>query len=498
MTLTPRELRERQYRIALEKAVRAARTSLSAYIRLVWPLIDSAHYKHNWHVDAICEHLEAVSAGEIQYLWVNIPPGMLKSLSVSVFWPSWEWLAHPELQYQRASHDMSLATRDNIKVRDLIRHPSHVDWFGEIPLKKDQDGKTYFVNESKGSQRALSPRSSTTGHRSHRLIVDDLLDNKDAHSDVKREQSNTWFTKTFMSRRHDEARDPVVVIAQRLHENDIFGVIEDELDVEGDWVKLILPQRFDVERKCVTRIGWEDPRQEDGELLFPERVDEKQDAKNKRTLGETDYAAQQTQLPTTPGGEILHSKYIRFYELTPKEIARRCSRVVLTVDCTFKDEQSSDYVCIQVIGHDEEGYNLLDETMDKLDLPKTVEAIVAMHAEWNQIHGIEAVLVEDKANGSAVIKELRRRLTGVLAINPEGGKVVRAHAIAPVVDAGQFLLPHPNLNKQFRDPDNPGEWISSKAKRDRYGKFPKLKFDDDIDATTQGITHLRNNTWGVY
>lgn len=499
--MTPRERRIQQARLLREKAVRRSRASLSAFIRYMWPVIDKAHYIHNWHVDAICEHLEAVSAGEIQYLGINIPPGMLKSLSVSVFWPSWEWIACPHLQYQRASHDMALATRDNLKVRDLVKSEVYQRDFSDLAFKRDEDGKTYFVNTEGGSQRAVSPKSSTTGWRSHRLLVDDLLDRKQAHSDTMRAYANDWFARTFLSRRHDEEVDPVVVIAQRLHEDDIFGMFDNELaDLEWDW--LILPQRYNPTVQIRSSLGYEDPRTEDAELLFPARVSPKQDALNERVLGDTDYAAQQSQDPVPPGGAILKPERIGYYRLTPEEIAARSDIVIISVDCAFKDHDDADFVCAQVFGVIGADVHLLDETMAKLDLTATIDATRELHYKWTPRakDGIHTILVEDKANGSSVIKTISRELPAVLPINPEGGKVARAHACAPLVDAGNLWMPDPSLGIEYTNPDNPSYTIAVADKRKRYGRFPKLKNDDDIDATTQALNWIRSRpvVWSTF
>jgi hypothetical protein len=486
--LTARQAKIQKLRLKQEKAVRLARKSLSAYIRLAWPQIDTADYVHNWHIDAIAEHLEAVTAGEIQYLLINIPPGMMKSLSVSVFWPSWEWIDHPELQYQRASHDKALSTRDNLKVRDLIKSAWWQESFGPLPLKKAADGKTHFENVFGGMQRATSPKSGNVGWRAHRLIFDDLLDSDDAHSDAIREAANIWFRKTYLNRRHDLKTDAVVGIAQRLHEMDVFGEIREQL-AEFDWEWLVLPQRFDPKRKCVTSIGFEDPRTEQGELLFPARVDEDVDRKNKIMLGEDGYAGQEQQDPVSPDAQILHVKYIQHYKATPERIATHCDKLVLSVDCTFKDKKDSDFVCIQAWAITGPNFYFLDEVMERLDLTATIEAIRGLYYKWAAIskNGIHATIVEGAANGYEVVNVLKKELPRVLEITVSKNKEARAHAAAPTFDAEQVWFPDPSLGVEYVDPQKPGQTIGVHDKKVRYGKFPRIANDDDIDASTQLI-----------
>lgn len=486
--LTARQAKIQKLRLKQEKAIRLARKSLSTYIRLAWPHIDKANYLHNWHIDAMAEHLEAVTAKEIQYLLFSVPPGMMKSLSVSVFWPSWEWINHPELQHQRASHSLPLATRDNVKVRELVKSDWWQQSFGPLPFKRATNGKMYFENVFNGSQRATSPDSKNTGWRSHRLIFDDLLDASDANSDKVREAANTWFRQTYMNRRHDAKVDAVVGIAQRLHEMDVFGEIQEYLGELG-WVWLVLPQRFDPARKCITRLGFEDPRTEQGELLFPAKVNEEVDRLNKITLGEAGYSAQEQQDPVSADAQILNVKYIQHYKATPERIATHCDKLVLSVDCTFKDKKDSDFVCIQAWAITGPNFYFLDEVMERLDLTATIEAIRGLYYKWAAIskNGIHATIVEGAANGYEVVNVLKKELPRVLEITVSKSKEARAHAAAPTFDAEQVWFPDPSLGVEYVDPQKPGQTIGVHDKKVRYGKFPRIANDDDIDASTQLI-----------
>lgn len=485
---TPRAIREHQLELAEERIARVARKRLAAFARFMWPEVDNAAYKHGWHVDAVCEHLEAVSAAEIQYFAANIPPGHMKSLLVNVFWPSWEWVQRPEEQYLLASNSIELSRRDNRKARDLIFSTRYQRHFVKNAwrLRPDQAAAGDYANTARGFRRITSPSSKTTGWRGTRLLVDDLISASDAHSDAVREHANNWFRYEFMNRRNDEKVDPIVVIAQRLHDHDLFGLFRDEL-AHMDWVYLKLSTRYSVtlSQECNWH-GFQDPRTEEGELLFPARIDEEQDKLNQVTLGPAGYAAQHGQDPTPPGGLILDPYGFQFYDIHPRDLAAQADEVILSVDCAFKGKEDSDFVCIQVWAKWGGKVCLLDEEMEKLSFPKTLEAIRRMVKMWSDApkHGIIAILVEDKANGSAVMDQLSENFFNLEAIEPEGGKVVRAHACAPAVAAKSVYFWRDAL---FRHPKRTGDTITAEEKARRFGKFPKLENDDDVDAFTQAL-----------
>lgn len=479
--------------IALLEADIAERASrdLRLFVRRAWQEIDPAPYIHNWHVDCLCDHLMAVSRGEIQYLNINIPPGFSKSLIVSVFWPAWEWTTRPHLQYQAATHNQELATRDSVRCRDLILS----DWYQrhyDVELKGDANGKTLFFNTAKGWRRTATPGGKSTGWRSHRLIIDDLISAKEAHSDAKRAAANSWLTSEFWNRRHEVSRDAVVMISQRLHEDDPTGHVAAKMG-DARWEHVVLPNRYDPARSRITWSGWDDPRTEPGQYIHEARHGDAEDDEARRALGEAGYAAQHDQAPRPKGGHILNPDRIGRYMLPPPEEARSCSRVVLSVDCAFRATDGSDYVCVLVLGQRGSEVLVLDEVLERMGFSRTCEVITSVRNRWAPLcpGGMSAVVIEGKANGDAVVDALKRSISGLVVADPLGGKIARAHAVTPTVDAGNVLLPADYLGVRFTDPTGKEDGgLTSRQKAERYGTFPKLGNDDDVDALTQGLAFL--------
>ena len=255
--------------IAFDREI--AKESFAEYVKMAWPVLEpTSELKWGWSLDAICEHLEAVTKGDIKRLLMNVPPGCMKSLLTGVLWPAWEWgpQGRPGMRYLGTAHKQDLAVRDNLKCRRLIQS----DWYQQrwpLKLTGDQNAKTKFENDYTGFREAMA-FTSMTGSRGDRVILDDPLSVDDANSEADLRAAELTFTEALPTRVNND-ESAIVVIMQRLHEKDTSGII---MKRELGYVHLCLPMRFEAERRCATRIGFVDPRTTDGELLFPERFPE--------------------------------------------------------------------------------------------------------------------------------------------------------------------------------------------------------------------------------
>ena len=446
-------------------------TSLAQFIERAWHIVEPGNpYIHNWHVDAICEHLTAVTEGQITRLLINIPPGTMKSLIAGVFWPAWEWgpkrLQH--LRYVAASHSQDFSIRDTVKMRRLVSS----EWFQNLwptPLTKDQNEKTKFENQKTGFRQAMAMKS-LTGTRGHRVLLDDPHSIEGALSDIERDTTIRVFKETVPSRLVEPKSSAIVVVMQRIHEGDVSGVIL----TEGlGYEHLMLPMEFEPGRRSVTSLGFKDPRTEDGELLFPARFPQEVVERDKKAMGSYAVAGQFQQRPSPRGGAVFKTEGLRYYD--EENIPKRFDKVIQSWDCTFKDTDGTDYVVGQVWGKKGPNSYLLDQVRDRMSFTKTAENIIAMRNKWP---AITATLIEDKANGPAVIDVLKNRLPGVKAIEPDGSKLARAHAITAYWEAGNIYLPR----KEYK------QWVPTLT-AEILG-FPATVHDDQVDAMTQALRHL--------
>ena len=450
-----------------------ARRSLHSFLQyFAWPvLMPATKFVDNWHIHAICEHLEAIKNGQIKKLIINMPFRALKSTLVSQAFPAWEWIHTPSLEYLTASYAKDVATRDAVNSRHIIESDKYQSCFGDcFHMTSDQNVKTRYQNNKAGMRTVTSTDGAGTGFGGNRRIVDDPISAKEADSLPAVLASIEWWKGTMSTRANDPVNDATIVVHQRVNEKDLTGYL---LAEESGWDHLILPMRYEREFTKTTSIGFKDPRTTDGELLHPKRLPEEIVKDLEKSLGAYHTNAQLQQRPDSRGGNIFNRNHWKFYKVLPE-----LEEVAISADCTFKDLQTSDYVAIQVWGRKGADKFLLYRLRERMGFAATVQAVRTVKAKFPKAL---AVLIEDKANGSAVIETLKKEISGIIAINPEGGKVARAYAVQPEQEAGNLYLPDPSLD--------PGiETFLSEV-----SSFPTPTVnDDEVDAMTQVINWFRN------
>src|SRR5262245_5418231 len=293
--------------------------TLVGFIREAWHVIEPGKpYVHGWHMDAIADHLTAVHDRQILRLLMNVPPGTMKSLSSSVFFPAWEWgpLASPWPRYFPASYGERFVTRDSRRMRDLILSDWYQERWPEVTLTRF--GETSFENTAKGWREGV-PFKSLTGGRGTRVIVDDPHSTEQAESDADRETAARIWHESVPSRLDNPVTDAIIVMMQRLHADDISGIIiREQLD---DYVHLMLPMRFEADRKCMTVVNgvkfFEDPRTKEGELLFEGRFPASVVDRDERVMGSYAVAGQHQQRPTVGEGGLFKRHWFNTIEAVP-------------------------------------------------------------------------------------------------------------------------------------------------------------------------------------
>lgn len=453
--------------LAVEREL--CRRSLAEFAKRAWHVLEpAAELKWGWALDAICEHLEAVTDGRITRLLMNVPPGSMKSLLTGVIWPAWEWgpRSMPEMRFVGTAHEETLAIRDNRKCRDLIKS----EWYQKLwplELSRDLDGKREFGNTKKGIRQARA-FTSMTGVRGDRVILDDPISADNANSEAKLEAARIAFTETLPTRVNSD-KSAIVVIMQRLNEKDISGVIQ---EMGLPYVHLCIPMRFEPDRRCVTSIGWVDPRETEGELMFPERFGEAQVAELEQTLGSYGSAGQLQQRPAPRGGGIIKTAWFRYYQSLPALEFRN-----IHVDTAQKTGEENDYCVFQCWGRSMTGQAvLIDQIRDKWESPELIvngRAFWLKHKSAPLAAPLRAMKVEDKVSGTGLIQTLRREGIPVLPVQRDKDKISRGHDAAPFIESGNVLLPI----------DAP--WLSDFL--DEAGSFPGGAHDDQMDPMFDAI-----------
>lgn len=452
--------------LALEKA--NASDSLAEFAQLAWHVLEPATpLKWGWALDAICEHLEAVTAGEITRLLMNVPPGSMKSLLTGVIWPAWEWgpKGKPQHRFLGTAHQQNLAVRDNLKCRRLIGS----EWFQDrwpTKLTSDQNAKTKFENDKTGFREAMA-FTSMTGSRGDRVVLDDPINADAANSEAELENARITFTETLPTRVNND-QSAIVVIMQRLNEKDTSGVI---LDLGLDYTHLCIPMRFE-EARPATSIGWTDPRTTDGELMFPERFPEPQVVELERTLGSYATAGQLQQRPAPRGGGMFKREWFHIVGAAPAGC-----RWVRGWDLAATEKETAAYTAGVLIGAAPDGRFYIADATRIQGSAKQVENLLVATATQDGV-AVKGSLPQDPGQaGKMQAGYYIRQLAGFdYRASPESGdKETRAAPLAAQAEAGNVFLIEGDWNRDFLD---------------ELTTFPSGKFKDQVDAASRAFGEL--------
>lgn len=447
--------------------------SMSEFIKGAWHVVEPATpYIHGWHVDAICEHLEAVSRGEIKNLIINIPPRHAKSTIVSVMWPAWEWIAHPHIRWLFSSYSEHLSKRDNLKCRRLILSKWYQSRWGHIyKIVKDQNQKIRFENDKTGYRVATSVGGSATGEGGDRVVVDDPIKASDARSDAIRSAANEWWDQTMSTRLNNMDTGARVIIMQRLHEDDLTGHVLEAMAAGGEhYEHLCLPAEYEP-TNYVTSIGWKDPRTKAGELLWPQRFNREWVDNLKVTLGSYGAAGQLQQRPAPEGGGIFQREWFDIVRHVPPG-----ARYVRYWDKAGSDD-SGDYTVGCLMARTPDGtYYVADIVRGRWSAMQR-ERIIKHTAEKDGQSVEVWVEQEPGSGGKESAQATIRNLAGftVRAERPTGDKVTRADPMAAQAEAGNIKLVEAIWNRDFLD---------------ELSLFPYGKHDDQVDAAAGAFSKL--------
>jgi predicted phage terminase large subunit-like protein len=448
--------------------------SFAYFVKRAWRHIIPDALKWNWHMDAICEHMQALATGGItsHRLLINVPPGSSKSTLVGVMYPAWLWGpgGQPWHRYIGAAHEQGLAVRDNRLTRELVTS----EWFRRlwpITLQGDQNEKLYFENDKRGFRQACAV-ASMTGRRGHTIGLDDPLSPEKAHSDTHRATAIRVLAETIPTRLNDPATSAIVIVMQRLHEEDPAGYV---LSRNLGYEHLCIPMEFESARRTYTGLGWTDPRKQDGELMFPERFPPEVVERDKKALGDYAWSGQMQQRPSPMGGGIFKDEWWRFLEVPPLTKHR-----AIYADTAQKTKEQNDYSVFQCWGQTIDGQIvLLDQVRGKWEAP---ELETMARAFWAKHHAIQnagplrAFKVEDKVSGTGLIQKLKREGIPIIPIQRNIDKVTRAMDAAPYVQSGNVII--------MRNLAHLVDFMSEAS------VFPNGAHDDMIDAAMSAISDM--------
>jgi predicted phage terminase large subunit-like protein len=453
-----------------------ARKSLYEFVRQGWAEVEAVPFVDNWHIGAICEHLQAVTTGQIPKLLINVPPGLGKSLLTCVFWPAWEWTNNPRVRWLFASYDQRLSTRDSVKGRAFLAKA----WYQSRCLKRfrltgDQNQKAYYETDHGGYRLATSVGGHGSGEHPDRIVCDDPHNVQQAESPSERQAVLDWWNLT-MSTRGVSRSARRVIIMQRLNQNDLSGHVLEE----GNWVHLCLPMRYEPGRMAVTPLGWTDPRTEEGALLCREQFSDVAVTRMEKALGSYGSAGQLQQRPAPREGGMFKESY---FNQRVTAAPYHAERVRYWDRAATQD--GGCYTAGTLLARSAEGNWFVEDVVHgqwEPDMRDDMILAAALRDRGRYAPNHEPVIWIEQEPGSSGVDAYRhtaRKLAGfrVYADRPTGAKEVRAEPWASQCAAKNVYLVEDGTW------DIPG-WIAE------HCQFPMGKLNDRVDSASGAFARL--------
>lgn len=447
--------------IDMHAVYRDARESLLEFAKLVFLARKGATFIENWHHVAIANALERVVMGEIKRLIINIPPRYSKTELAVVNFIPWCFGWFPDAEFIHASYSKRLATNNSWNARAIVEHEIYQHIFGVLTLRHDSNAKDEWRTEAGGCVYATGSEGAITGYGAGKMrdsfggciLIDDPHKAGEANSPVRRQNVIDWFQTTMESRTNSKDT-PIIIVMQRLHEDDLSGFLLSGGNGE-EWEHLNIPARNDS-----------------GEPLWPAKHNDVELARLE-TSNAYMFAGQYMQRPAPIGGGIFKDEWWRFYRVLPRIQYRN-----IYADTAQKTKEKNDYSVFQCWGRGYENQRvLIDQIRGKWEAP---ELLVQARAFWKKhqaahdVGTLRAMKIEDKSSGTGLIQTLQREGIPVLPIQRGNDKISRAYDVSPSIEAGLVYLPEG------------APWLSEYLAE--FSLFPNGAHDDQVDPTMDAIT----------
>lgn len=425
----------------------------------------STPYIANWHIDLIADYLEEVRLGNIKRLVINMPPRALKSICVSVAWPSWLLAKNPSARIMTASYSSILSVKHSLDCRLILTSKWYNHLFPKTILSKTHNQKSKFLTTKNGFRFATSVGGSATGEGGDILIIDDPHNPTQINSLKMRIRVIQWFEQTFITRLNDKNKGAIVLVMQRLHADDLSA----HLTSSNGWE--ILKITAIAQRNIKYKVGQNNYAYNKGELLNP-RLDKLDFLNNlEQEIGSRNYAAQFMQEPLPNNFSLLALEDISYYDKLPLSFDYHMQ----SWDTAIKTSEKADYSVCTCWGIINKKYYLISMIRKKLPYPclkKEIERYASKFTPRN-------ILIEDTASGQSIIEDLKiSGYTNIMPIKPKFDKVTRFASTISIFQSGQVLLPSTSSYNR--------ELIRE------ITSFPNTKNDDIVDSISQFLNFMKS------
>lgn len=445
------------------------RADLTAFIQKTFATVDpGTRYSHNWHIEAIAWNLEQCVTGEIKRLIITLPPRSLKSIITSVAFPAWVLGHDPTKNIICASYSQNLANKHALDCRAVMESLWYQACFPGTQIHQDKTSVADFMTSLRGSRFSTSVGGTLTGRGGNLIIIDDPHKAEEGvTSETNRAGVIDWYSGTLSSRLNNKKEDAIILIQQRLHQDDLAGYLLET----GEWEHLNLPAIAEEEQWVPIASNRQHYRQI-GDLLHPALEPQSVLDGLKRSLGSYNFAAQYQQRPAPMGGGLVKWDWFQFYD---KQLSKEYGdQIVQSWDTACKADVIHDWsVCTTWLIR-ENKYYLLNIKRQRLEFAHLKQAVIDHAKHWDA----DRVLIEDKGAGISLIQDLRRDgRHNIIPITPEKDKATRMLSASPLIESGKVLLP---AN---------AAWLADF--QTEIVNFPKGKHDDQVDSLSQFLNWVR-------
>ena len=444
------------------------REDLAAFVHKCFKTLEpGTPYRQNWHIDTFCYHLGRVARGECRRLIINVPPRSMKSICASVAFPAWVLGRDPTTKLMCVSYGRDLVRKQSLDFRTIITEQWYRNLFPNLGMERKRQRDTEITTAANGYRFASALGGGVLGRGADIIIIDDPIKPQDAASEKLRRRANDLYDNSIYTRLNEKTKGAIIIVMQRLHEDDLVGhVLQKE-----DWEVVAIPAIETEDR--FYRAG-PSPRdvyfRQAGEVLHADR--EPQDVLDllRRNLGSLNFSAQYQQQPLPLEGNYLKRQWLRYYDMVPEAF----DLVVASWDGASTDSETSDYSVGTVWGMANQEVYLLDVIRERFETPDLRRLIESTHQRWQAA----ATLIEDANVGRAIGQDLRRssRIVRPIMWRPRYDKEARFLAQSPKFESGQVLLPRE------------APWLATYI--DELLAFPHGRNDDQVDSTAQALDWL--------
>jgi len=459
-----------------------ASNSLYDFLKVGFDHVETHDFRDSRLAGALCEHLEAVMAGQIKRLIINISPRTMKTLLTGVYFPAYWWLKKPYLRFIYCSYTFDIAKVCSEKFRNLVKHDYYnlvqnsMEEYIDFPLKIISDNEKYLLNSYRGDRSTVGIGGSITGKGADVIILDDPLKASEAKSKKVNTRTNQFIGETLISRLDKTSEEKVfILIQQRLREDDTSNYLKEM----GGFDVLELPLLYTGMSNSNTKLGFKDWRKTTGEILIPEllTIDEVRRMEIEMTSIEFERQCQQNVRGVS--GNVISSKYFKEYQNTPPY-----DQYILAADLAESVEDTACFTGLVVFGTYEGKYYVVDVVEKRLGFDDQILEVKKLLAKYP----ISYKLIEKKSMGAALIHVLSKEIPGIIALEPKdygNEKENRLKATLPSFMAGKIYFPTKEACEKIEN------------LKDQIVTFPLTRYDDIMDAFCYGILWLERNGRGV-